>query len=243
LATELLDHVGVTVTVANNGREALERLTMGPPFDAVLMDVQMPEMDGYEAARRIRASPELAGLHVIAMTATATQEERQRCMAAGMNDFLTKPIDPELLYIELAKWVPERPVGSTTAGSLKQAPGIAAVASTKGRVAIDLTVLGHMVANDVGQIRKFAFMFIETARNILAEMDAARNRRDLAMLGGLGHKLKSSASIVGALGLADLCQALETAGKADDWQQAEQMLVQLPPLLEAITRQVEDELG
>lgn len=243
LATELLESAGVTVAVANNGREALGRLALERPFDVVLMDVQMPEMDGYEAVRRIRATPELAGLHVIAMTANATQEDRERCMDAGMDDFLTKPIDPERLYIELAKWVPDRPEGATTAGSFKPAPGIEAAAGVTGQVAIDLKVLGRLVTDDVGQIRKFALMFVETARSTLAEMDAARTRGDLAMLGALGHKLRSSAATVGALAFADLCQALESAGKADDLQHAEQVLSQLPPLLEEIARQVERELS
>ena len=217
VATELLEDAGVTVVVANNGREALERLATQRRFDVVLMDVQMPEMDGYEATRKIRVTPELAGLHVLAMTANATREDQQRCLAAGMDDFLTKPIDPERLYIELAKWLPER-----------------------ATAVIDLTILGRLVKNDVGKIRKFSLKFIETARTTLAEMEVARARRDLALLGGLGHKLKSSAATVGALGFADLCKALETAGKTNDWQQAENVLSQLPELLQEITRQVAD---
>jgi two-component system sensor histidine kinase/response regulator len=94
----------VKVTVANNGQEAL--LELGKKsFDIVLMDVQMPVMDGYEATRHIRATPELSSQCVIAMTANAMAEDRQRCLSAGMDDFITKPIMPELLYQTLAKWV------------------------------------------------------------------------------------------------------------------------------------------
>ncbi len=226
LATELLEDAGVTVAVANNGREALERLAANPHFDIALMDVQMPEMDGYEAARKIRAMPELASLNVIAMTANATREARESCLAAGMDDFLTKPIDPERLYLALAKWIPER----------------VAVAGEKGRLAIDLSVLGRMVKNDEDKIRRFAFIFVETARKTLADMKTARAHRDLVMLVGLGHKLKSSALTVGAFGLADLCQSLETTGAANDWPQADQVLSRMPPLMEEIARQVEREL-
>lgn len=227
LATELLEDAGVTVAVANNGLEALERLAAEPPFDVALMDVQMPEMDGYETARRIRAMPSLAGLHVIAMTANATREARESCLAAGMDDFFTKPIDPERLYLALAKWVSER----------------VAVEGAKGRLAIDLAVLGRMVKNDQVKIRRFALKFVETARKTLTEMKTARARRDLVMLVGLGHKLKSSALTVGAFGLADLCQSLEATGAANDWPQAEQVLSRLPPLMEEIARQVERELA
>jgi CheY-like chemotaxis protein len=89
------------VQVANNGREAVETLANGPqppPFDLVLMDLQMPEMDGYQATTKIRSDARFAALPIIAMTAHATMEERQRCLAAGMNDHISKPIDPALLF-------------------------------------------------------------------------------------------------------------------------------------------------
>jgi two-component system sensor histidine kinase/response regulator len=101
IAIELLEGAGATVQVANNGREAVETLAKGPQppaFDMVLMDLQMPEMDGYQATAKIRSDPRFANLPILAMTAHATMEERQRCLAAGMNDHITKPIDPALLF-------------------------------------------------------------------------------------------------------------------------------------------------
>jgi len=101
IAVELLEGAGAKVCVANNGREAVEILTTGPqppPFDAVLMDLQMPEMDGYQATAKLRADPRFSTLPIIAMTAHATVEERQRCLATGMNDHVSKPIDPENLF-------------------------------------------------------------------------------------------------------------------------------------------------
>ena len=102
---KLITRCGATATVCSNGREAIEAL-MREPFDLVLMDVQMPELDGYEATRRIRATPALAGQRIIAMTANAMVEDRRRCVEAGMDDFETKPIDPDRLYLTLAKWLP-----------------------------------------------------------------------------------------------------------------------------------------
>jgi two-component system sensor histidine kinase/response regulator len=101
IAVELLEGAGATVKIANNGREAVERLFNGPqppPFDVVLMDLQMPEMDGYQATAKIRSDARFSALPIIAMTAHATIEERQRCLAAGMVDHISKPIDPALLY-------------------------------------------------------------------------------------------------------------------------------------------------
>ncbi len=104
VAAEILEEAGVIVCVANNGKEALDMLQL-EQFDCVLMDVQMPVMDGYEATRQIRAQPVLAGLRVIAMTANAESQDRERCLNVGMDDFLSKPVMPELLYAMIAKWV------------------------------------------------------------------------------------------------------------------------------------------
>jgi len=107
IAVELLEGVGASVQVANNGREAVEILANGPQvplFDVVLMDLQMPEMDGYQATTRIRSDARFSRLPIIAMTAHATMEERQRCLAAGMNDHVSKPIDPALLFETVARF-------------------------------------------------------------------------------------------------------------------------------------------
>src|SRR5450631_2642937 len=107
IAVELLEGVGVSIDVANNGREALNMLFADggdTRYDLVLMDLQMPEMDGYQATAHIRATPSLAGLPIIAMTAHATAEERDRCLAAGMRGHIAKPIDPELLYRTLLQF-------------------------------------------------------------------------------------------------------------------------------------------
>ena len=109
VTTAMLENVGAVVRVASDGLEALA-LLRGEPFDCVLMDVQMPVMDGLEATRRIRAEPALARTRVIAMTANAWDEDRDQCLAAGMDDFVTKPVDPQLLYRTLMRWCPA-PVG------------------------------------------------------------------------------------------------------------------------------------
>jgi len=99
IAVELLEGVGARVTIANNGREAVEALQKAPDaYDLVLMDLQMPEMGGYEATAKIRSEARFAQLPIIAMTAHATLEEKQRCLDAGMNEHVSKPIDPNALY-------------------------------------------------------------------------------------------------------------------------------------------------
>jgi two-component system, sensor histidine kinase and response regulator len=108
IAVELLEGAGATVQIANNGKEAVEKLFNGrqpPPFDVVLMDLQMPEMDGHQATLKIRSDSRFATLPIIAMTAHATIEEKQRCLATGMNDHISKPIDPAMLFETVARYV------------------------------------------------------------------------------------------------------------------------------------------
>ena len=112
VATELLESAGAIVTVANHGGEAVKILTEGdqpPPFDVVFMDLQMPEMDGFTATKLLRRDPRLQKFPIIAMTAHALVEERQRCLDAGMNDHVSKPIDPDDLFSTLLRWAKPRP--------------------------------------------------------------------------------------------------------------------------------------
>ena len=105
IVRELLERSGATVVVVGNGAEALQAVEQDAGFDLVLMDVQMPVMDGFEAVRRMRQRPALARLTIIAMTANVTVEDRNRCREAGMNDFVGKPIVPDRLFEVLARWL------------------------------------------------------------------------------------------------------------------------------------------
>ena len=103
----VLEKAGHRVVVAGNGQEAIEQLEQRQ-FDLVLMDVQMPVMGGYEATETIRKDPQFKNLPILAMTANVFVEDRRACMAAGMNDFIAKPVDVDILFSTLAKWLPKR---------------------------------------------------------------------------------------------------------------------------------------
>jgi CheY-like chemotaxis protein len=102
--TELLKLAGINCTVANHGQEALD-IMKTQSFDAVLMDMQMPVMGGIEATKHIRQNPAYVDVPLIALTAGVTQEEKERCLACGMNDFITKPVSSEVVIACLIHWI------------------------------------------------------------------------------------------------------------------------------------------
>jgi two-component system sensor histidine kinase/response regulator len=239
IAMEMLEEAGSSVCVAQNGVEALDLLRQ-TSFDCVLMDVQMPLMDGLEATRRIRADPALAGTRVLAMTATATSEDRLRCTEAGMDDFISKPIHPAVMYQTIANWLP--PPGAAPLLPPQPAPAT----GTRGTLAgdpnvIDLSILAKLLGFNPEKIRKFAFKFMQSTQEGFTDMEAALARGDVQQVRELGHRIKSAARTVGALGMAELCQRLEDLPKgpaAEEAAHASAIVARLWPLLELITEQI-----
>jgi PAS domain S-box-containing protein len=239
IALEMLEEAGSSVCLANNGMEALELLRQ-TTFDCVLMDVQMPLMDGLEATRRIRADPGLADMRVLAMTATATNEDRVRCIEAGMDDFISKPIQPALMYQTIANWLPER---GAEARETAPAPRSAFKTTLGGDPAvIDLSILAKLLGYHPHKVRKFAFKFLHNTQDGLTQIERALARGDLAAVRELGHRLKSPARTVGALGMGELLGELEQlsadGGREDGLGRARALLAQLWALLERITEQI-----
>ena len=213
---ELLESAGAEVLVSASGREALQRLEQDPAFDAVLMDMQMPDVDGIEATRRLRQMPGLAGLVVIAMTANATADDRRRCIDAGMNDFETKPVLPARLFRTIGRWLPDAPTGP----------------------AVDLSSLSALFGHDASRLRHLGEVFLRTAEETLAQMQQARARQALVELGRLAHKLKGSAAALGATALSACCQTVEIAARQGDPATAYACLARLPRLLRAVAHEL-----
>ena len=206
IATELLEGAGASVEVAHHGRQAVDRLLGGGDYHLVLMDLQMPEMDGYQATARIRAEPRLAQLPIIAMTAHATTEERQRCLDAGMNDHVAKPIDPALLFAALGRYYAPT-LSPATPGAAPPADGEAIPAIEGLAVEDALARIGgnrELYRKLLRQFLTQAFMPDEIERALAAGDGPAAER--------LAHTVHGVAANLGARGVqaraADLEQAL-----------------------------------
>jgi two-component system sensor histidine kinase/response regulator len=209
VAAGLLEQYGAAVTTAANGADALLQLAAGS-VDGVLMDVQMPVMDGLTATRRIRADARLAALPVIAMTANARDEDRQSALGAGMNDFIVKPLDParlvDVLVHHLRPGAP-RVSGDTVAGTTAADPLPIPSGDPEH---VDLSILSRTVSGNIEKVHRYARLHADSLPASMAELQAALDAGDLGLLADLAHRLKSSSRLVGALGTAALCEALES---------------------------------
>ena len=219
IAVELLEGVGARVTVADNGRLAVERL-MGEPdgFDLVLMDLQMPELDGFQATARIRSEPRFARLPILAMTAHATLEEKQRCLAAGMDDHISKPIDPVALFDTVgrhfrpaAEAARDATAGIGTAATRAEAPGIPQVAGLDSADGL-LRVAGNRGLY-LKLLRQFATQQALAPAQIAAQIAAG----DMATAERTAHTVRGVAANLGAKAVQAVAGELETAlrGGAD----------------------------
>ena len=241
VALELLGAAGIQVELAENGALGVQR-AQESSYDLVLMDLQMPVMDGFEATRQIRAMPGRDRLPILAMTANAMAGDRERSLAAGMNDHITKPINPDELFDVLLRWLPDR--ADHTPGARETAAGVPApspVSATgsmleliPGLDAADglRRLLGRREAY-VGLLRRFAKGHADATREIRSALAAGRD----AEAERVAHTLKGVAGSIGARQLqhdaAELEVALRRGATSED----------LEPLLDTVERTLDDLVG
>ena|GEM_PF-5554822 len=196
VALDLLETAGLYADVAATGKAALEMVQSGD-YALVLMDVQMPETDGIEATRRIRALPGKADLPIIALTANVFEEDRRRCLEAGMNDHLTKPVAPDVFFALLQRWLPQE-------APLPVLPGLDTAAGLKS------------VGGRVPSYRRLLLMFLDHHVDDAARIRAALDGGAHDEARRLAHSLKGVAATLGAEPLRAAALALETVLKAGD---------------------------
>ncbi|MES9844297.1 MAG: transporter substrate-binding domain-containing protein [Candidatus Sedimenticola sp. PURPLELP] len=235
VAEEILTQCGMRVSIAVDGRQGVERVRK-EPFDVVLMDVEMPVMDGYEATRTIRAQPEFADLPIIAMTANAMASDRDRCIESGMNDFVSKPFDPPELYAALARWT-EHKATADSAGPIPPPSDSTEAEDIPPLEGIDREAGLRHLAGNKKLYRKLLGKFIDSQSGAPVEISAALETGDDEEARRLAHSVKGVAGNIGAIQLQQACQLLETAIKE---QQPEE---NTGPLLERMAEELERVCG
>jgi two-component system sensor histidine kinase/response regulator len=213
IAVELLEGVGAKVDVANHGGEAIEKLfNKGepPPYDLVLMDLQMPEVDGYQATTKIRSDSRFADLPIIAMTAHATKEERERCLAIGMNEHVSKPIDPEVLYETLSRFY--TPTVKANIIEFEQAQ------RKKAERQEIPTIDGLDTKDGVARVAGNQSLYIKLLRQFMTQQASASNQiaealsaNDWLTAERTAHTVKGVAGNLGARELQQIAASLEKA--------------------------------
>ncbi len=211
VALAMLQQFGCAVEAVPNGREAVAAVLRNP-FDLVLMDCMMPEMDGYAATgeiRRLQAEGKLPPIPVIAITANAIEGDRERCLAAGMDDYLAKPFKAESLLRMLERWLKTTP----TARNESPRPNSSSPPEDENNEAIDPATLDMIRAMQPGGgdplIRRVAMLYLGNAETLLSALAQGFASSDIEAIRASAHSLKSSSAQVGAHRLAELCKAVE----------------------------------
>jgi signal transduction histidine kinase/CheY-like chemotaxis protein/HPt (histidine-containing phosphotransfer) domain-containing protein len=240
VAKAMLAQLGVRVRVAENGEKALELLATHD-FDLVLMDCQMPVLDGYQATAAIRESETdgSARLPVIALTANAMEGDRDRCLTAGMDDYLAKPYSLAQLKATLSRWLGPSPA------DFAPAPDPKSPATSSAATAADALPTGSMPDHPVldkkaldqlreldpiggtGLIQQVVAAFLESAGDTVAKIETAVEANNAGDLRMAAHALKSSSANVGARSLSDICRELEVCGREDRIAEARPLLTNM----------------
>jgi CheY-like chemotaxis protein/HPt (histidine-containing phosphotransfer) domain-containing protein len=240
LAKKLLEKHGHTVVLAENGREALRALEL-EAVDLVLMDLQMPLMDGLDAIAAIRSKEQGTPVHlpIVALTAHAMKGDRERCLAAGADDYLTKPIHAPALFRALEKI---RTANFTEPPAVETLPNFAAMAPSQS---LDIADALQRVEGDSDLLEEIAHIFADECAKTMPEIRDALDRPDAHQLEQLAHRLKGSSSNLGARLLAQAAGELELMARAGDVRSArlhfptlEAEVSKLLVELEAISRRV-----
>jgi CheY-like chemotaxis protein len=231
VAVRMLERLGYRADVAADGLEALEALSR-IPYAAVLMDVQMPEMDGYEATAEIRKREEGARVRtpIIAMTANAMRGDREKALEAGMDDYVPKPVKSEELGAVLERWI--SPQGSSKPDTLATAmAGADSTASNEEAAFLDEGVLATLrgLQEEGGPdiLKKLTELFLEDAPHQIAALREAVQAGETQAVGRIAHTLKGSSGSMGATRMAAVCSELEEVGTSGDSYRAPELLKRL----------------
>ncbi|MEO0443230.1 MAG: response regulator, partial [Pseudomonadota bacterium] len=233
VARGLLEAMGYGIDIANNGKEAIDILSKDNHFSIVLMDCQMPEMDGFEATQKIRQGSTLrSDITIIAMTANAMKGDKERCLDSGMNDYLSKPVDPEKLGHCLSQWL-NKPDNSTL-------PKEEITMSDESTAVWDQEGFMKRIMNNQTIANKLIDLFKTDTPKTIAELEQAVNAENANEAGLLAHKLKGSVGNLGGIELAELAKKIEEAGKSEKIEEIKHLWVNVRPQYDRLLSTIEN---
>jgi len=216
----MLQRFGIEPEIAANGLEAVQAASHSR-FDLILMDCQMPELDGFEATTKIRRGERSHGTHqpIVAMTANAMPGDRERCLASGMDDYLVKPLKPESLEAILLRFAPQSPTTQS---------------------AIDMAHLNSTFGKDQAFQREMIELYLATTRPLLEKIASSLAAKDLIACQRAAHEIKGASSYIAATSMAENSRNVEQAAKVADWESVELNLKSLEAGLDAVVQQLEE---
>jgi two-component system, sensor histidine kinase and response regulator len=225
VAQMMLESVGLIVTIAGNGMEAIKAVHE-TPYDAVLMDIQMPGMNGYEATEEIRKHPRFMELPIIAMTAHAMSDDREKSLKSGMDDHLNKPIDPDQLFSTLTKWIKPgyRAVPAKVAERHEGKNDIVEDILFNDLLGIDVNVGLKTASNNRKLYRDILNKFHRDYLVITEQIKAALENGNRELAQRLAHTIKGVSGNIGAQDLYKISSELETAFRHEDLDEAERLI-------------------
>ncbi len=222
IAAKLLEKQGLLVDVVADGKAAVAAAS-ARRYDAIFMDCRMPEMDGLAATAAIRASEEQTGAHVpiVALTAAAMRGDREQCLAAGMDDHVTKPIDPDTLARAVSRWIPlARRAGHSS--------GYTVAPQRISSLPVEPEVLARLRSAGGQEVVGVAIQgFLDGAKPAFDDLRLAARMSDSKTLGFVAHRFKGTCNAVGAVQMADICQALERLETGGDLAEATPLIERL----------------
>jgi CheY-like chemotaxis protein len=226
VASELIEKENLIVSIANNGKEAVQAV-QGWDYDIVLMDIQMPEMNGYEATAAIRKDPKFKDLPIVAMTAHAMAGDHEKSIEAGMNDHITKPIDPDQLFSTLVKWIKPGDRGVAVPVQPEESDADADIDIPDEIAGMDVATGMKRVGGNKKLYRKLLLSFRENHGNAAAEVREYLDKGDTETAGRLAHTVKGVAGNIAAVDVAERAAALEEAIKGGNVAEHESLLKEL----------------
>ena len=224
--------LGFQADLVENGLQALEALEK-ERYSLLITDCHMPEMDGYELSRRIRANEKGdSRIPILAITADAMRGAREKCLNAGMDDYLTKPLQIDTLREKLQSMLNEE--------ADAEIPTAEQDAKAREGVINPATLQEALGTTDAAMLNSFYADYLASSEECIKGIEQAKREKQSKLIGELGHRLKSSSRMVGAEALANTCEALQDAGRAGDWKQIDASLKQIPSQFAEVKEWIEN---